>query len=325
MIVLISFSWGIFVFKEPIHSRFGACVAIFSMICGLIGMSNYSTPDQQQASVNGFNTTYEEVVTRSEEDEDSLEDLAFSNRCSDGDMEVSMHVVHRSTKNSSNDGGSLNRNSESTKVDNLPSSTNVISESLDHSSVQVESMDPISQLHDHELVRFVDIYGIPVSKRILGMLAAAFCGLWGGSIMAPMKFCKADTKGTHYLLSFAIGAAIVNVSLWLLRYVYNVVQCCSFRDAYSVLPSFHFRKMWLMGGISGVLWSIGNFFSLISVFYLGEGVGYPLVQTSILISGLWGLFYFKEVKGSNRISKWLGSSLLTVFGILLLSYEHHVK
>ena len=83
--------------------------------------------------------------------------------------------------------------------------------------------------------------------------------------------------------------------------------------------------MWLPGGISGLLWSIGNYFSLISVLYLGEGVGYPLVQTSILVSGLWGIFYFKEVQGYEQISKWLMSSLLTIFGILLLSYEHHAQ
>jgi glucose uptake protein GlcU len=59
------------------------------------------------------------------------------------------------------------------------------------------------------------------------------------------------------------------------------------------------------------------------VYYLGEGVGYPLVQTSILISGLWGIFYFHEVSAPDRIVKWIGSSLLTIAGILLLSYEHH--
>jgi Transmembrane family, TMEM144 of transporters len=186
--------------------------------------------------------------------------------------------------------------------------------------LQGESFDPSSKS-----LRYVDIYGFSLSKRRLGMLAAAFCGLWGGSIMAPMKFSKADTKGTHYLLSFAIGASVINLGLWILRYVYCVVQCRSFRGAYESLPSFHIRKMWLMGGTAGILWSIGNFFSLISVYYLGEGVGYPLVQTSILISGLWGLLYFKEVQGSDRVWKWLFSSLLTVFGILLLSYEHHVK
>jgi hypothetical protein len=182
------------------------------------------------------------------------------------------------------------------------------------------------ELHDHELITHVHIWGqYKVSKRYLGMASAAFCGLYGGSVMAPMKYSTANTKGTHYLLSFAIGAMIVNIALWLLRYLYFAFHYQSWTDAYVQLPSFHLRKMWLVGGTSGILWSIGNFFSLISVFYLGEGVGYPLVQTSILISGLWGLFYFKEIQGAARITKWLLSSVLTVCGILLLSFEHHAK
>jgi hypothetical protein len=42
------------------------------------------------------------------------------------------------------------------------------------------------------------------TKRQLGMLAAAFCGLYGGSILAPMKFATTNLKGTHCLFSFAI-------------------------------------------------------------------------------------------------------------------------
>jgi glucose uptake protein GlcU len=139
-----------------------------------------------------------------------------------------------------------------------------------------------------------------------------------------MKWCKSNTKGTHYLLSFAIGAALVTTALWGIRYFINVVlQKGDFVAAYHGLPSFHLRVMWKAGGLSGLLWSIGNYFSLISVFYLGEGVGYPLVQSAILVSGLWGIFYFGEVKGRDRIAMWMLSSLVTVFGILLLSYEHH--
>jgi glucose uptake protein GlcU len=52
----------------------------------------------------------------------------------------------------------------------------------------------------------------------------------------------------------------------------------SFRVAFASLPSFHVRKMWLQGGTSGLLWSIGNFFSMISVRDLGEGVGYSVIQ-----------------------------------------------
>lgn len=164
-----------------------------------------------------------------------------------------------------------------------------------------------------------------LTKRQLGMISAAFCGLYGGSILAPMKFANTDLKGTRYLLSFSIGSSIVTIFLWLVRLSYNSYIHGSIYIGYNSLPSFHIRVMWLPGGISGLLWSIGNYFSLISVLYLGEGVGYPLVQTSILVSGLWGIFYFQEVKGYNAISKWFLSSLITIFGILLLSHEHVSK
>lgn len=101
------------------------------------------------------------------------------------------------------------------------------------------------------------VCGVKITKRHWGMLSAVFCGVWGGSIMAPMKWCKSDTKGTHYLLSFAIGASIVTLALWLLRYLWNVVYYQSFSQAYYSLPSFHVKVMWLPGGISGLLWSIG--------------------------------------------------------------------
>ena len=143
--------------------------------------------------------------------------------------------------------------------------------------------------------------------------------------MAPMKYSPKDTKGVRYLISFAIGASIVTVGLWVMRFLYYCKKYESVGAAYRNLPSFHFRKMWVAGATCGLLWSIGNFFSLYSVYYLGEGVGYPLVQTSILVSGLWGIFYFKEVQGRERISLWLLSSLSTIAGIILLSYEHHEK
>jgi glucose uptake protein GlcU len=81
--------------------------------------------------------------------------------------------------------------------------------------------------------------------------------------------------------------------------------------------------MWLSGGASGTLWSIGNFFSIISVEHLGEGVGYSVVQASMLISGLWGICFFHEIVDVCTITKWFVSAGLTVSGIVLLSYEHH--
>jgi len=109
----------------------------------------------------------------------------------------------------------------------------------------------------------------------------------------------------------------------MIRYAYNLhLLEYNYHDAYYALPSFHIREMWVVGVLSGSLYSLGNFCSIIAVTALGQGVGYSFTQTSMLISGLWGIFYFKEVKGIGRISKWIMSSIITIVGILWLSYEH---
>lgn len=83
-----------------------------------------------------------------------------------------------------------------------------------------------------------------------------------------MKYSPPDTKGVGYLISFAIGAALVTFSLWVFRFLYYWKKHESAVVAYQSLPSFHFRKMWCAGATCGLLWSVGNFFSLFSVYYL---------------------------------------------------------
>ena len=320
------------------------------MILGLFGMSYYSTPTttttpvvetvSRTAAGSLGPAAYEEVGTIIDDDDDDDNEnndeqaehgqmhLPYSDDKSN--IEKSMqHAIHRSTSNNhQHDGGLFHTSVNDARVQSGDATVGQIN--LDDENLPTQQQQQYQHrvvvLHDHELITHVHVWGQnKISKRYLGMASAAFCGLYGGSVMAPMKYSTANAKGTHYLLSFAIGSAMVNIALWIFRYFYYVYHYQSWTEAYYQLPSFHLRKMWLVGSTSGIIWSIGNFFSLISVFYLGEGVGYPLVQTSILISGLWGLFYFKEIQGTDRITKWLLSSVMTVCGILLLSFEHHAK
>lgn len=285
-IVLVSFVWGVFIFQEDVRSKLGACLAIVCMIVGLMGMSYYSSPPANDISDNGTSIPGSEV-------------------------EIAPRLSNSPTM------PYHDLDTEDTYCEDPPETT-----ATDSEEVGLEEVD-----EEGEDMRVLDegtifVCGVPFSRRHRGMLAAMFCGVWGGSVLAPMKWAGDEAQGTGFLLSFAIGASLVTISLWIIRYIWNVIHFRSFVTAYLSLPSFHLRVMWFQGGLSGTLWSIGNFFSLISVLNLGEGVGYPLSQMSILVSGLWGIFYFKEVTGKDRISKWLSSSLLTIFGIILLSYEH---
>lgn len=162
----------------------------------------------------------------------------------------------------------------------------------------------------------------------MGLAAAIFNGIWGGSVLVPMHYAPDDVGGVGYVISFAIGASIVTLLLWIARFFFILFRLNndnnnnrSYSEAYASLPSLHLKIMWLPGSISGILWSIGNLCSMVSVQYLGEGVGYSVTQSSMLVSGLWGMFYFREVKGIAPRLRWLGASLLTLLGILLLSKQ----
>mmetsp|Transcript_19937 Transcript_19937/g.30182 ORF Transcript_19937/g.30182 Transcript_19937/m.30182 type:complete len:382 (-) Transcript_19937:41-1186(-) len=164
-----------------------------------------------------------------------------------------------------------------------------------------------------------------VTKRRWGLAGAVFNGIWGGSIMVPMHFAPPEAGGTGYVVSFAIGALLVTAILWVARFfveLYRSGPDYSTRRALNALPSFYLKVMWKPGCLAGLLWSIGNVASMISVHNLGEGVGYSVTQAAMLCSGLWGIFYFNEVVSRDLKLKWFASAVITVGGILLLSYEH---
>ena len=119
--------------------------------------------------------------------------------------------------------------------------------------------------------------------------------------MVPMHYAPPEASGMGYVVSFAIGASIVTLVLWILRFGYMwyrqpvsvpmsmsmhtsifMPQQRSIRRAFQDLPPFHFRVMWAPGCLAGTLWSIGNEASMVSVHNLGEGVGYSVTQASMV-------------------------------------------
>eukprot|EP01082_Thalassiosira_pseudonana_P005134 g4680.t1.2.5e174189 g4680 g4680.t1 contig16:43451-44874(+) len=137
------------------------------------------------------------------------------------------------------------------------------------------------------------ICGKTYSRRNIGLCSALICGVWGGSCLVPMHYAQGDVKGLAYVISFSVGALTVTVLLWVARFAYHLVKLKSVWEAYEVLPSFHLRVMLLPGATAGSLWSIGNVGSIVAVKHLGQGVGYSASQAALLVSGMWGIFYFK--------------------------------
>jgi hypothetical protein len=238
--VLVSFTWGIFVFGEHVDSRFDACLAVGCMILGLLGMAYYSAPNviehdvvEDEVEPPGCASPFLELLTPDNPEaspSDQLQDI----RCDEEEALV------------------------------IPGET-VVSEVV----LLASTID-------------LPFFGVKWSRRTLGILSAMFSGIYGGSLLVPMKWAPDNAKGAGYLISFAIGASTVNLSLWVIRGLYLSYTLGSYSEGYNALPSMHLAKMWKHGAACGLLWSIGNFFSILSVEFLGEGVGYSVVQASIL-------------------------------------------
>jgi len=308
-IVLVSFIWGFFIFHEDVHSKLGAFLAILTMMIGLGGMAYYSSPPGMMEVVdatiaednaatagvhdNGANFVAMETMESTEQPHNLQQTSAQTIHIA-GESEAI--TILQSSNSGANEADSLVDDNDDN--DNESSILGTNDDTINGSSFQsnfphqsVASRNITYHRNPMDRIRIYRTFSL--TRRQLGIAGALFNGLWGGSIMAPMKLAnnsyngtstaQQNTQGIHYLISFGIGAAVVTTGLWILRFIYNLFHYHgSVRLAVTALPSFHWKVMWKAGLLSGMLWSTGNFFSLISVHYLGEGVGYSVVQAGML-------------------------------------------
>jgi hypothetical protein len=290
-IVTVSFIWGHFIFHEQVQSQLVAYIAVLIIMTGLIGMSYFSSYS---------------LIPRDET-------LVVSNTPNiDGENDTSDYDLHRNnivdpTHSFLNE----TENDEIPHIGQIPISQQLCSDRKRKLSDTTFDDDTT----DYEL-----LLRRKYSHRNIGRVSALMCGVWGGSCMIPMHYSNDNTHGLGYVISFATGAIIVTILLWILRFGYSVLVKRSIYAAYMSLPSFHLRVMWLPGTAAGTLWSIGNVGSIVACQRLGQAVGYSASQAALLVSGMWGIFYYKEVTNSSIIIKWFLSAVVTVIGIFLLGY-----
>lgn len=345
IIVMTSFCWGIFIFEEEVKSVSAACVATLVLIIGLIGMSTYSEPPSKKEKMimeltqplvqkkDSELETIEECVS-CEEEIQATSDTTVTKRwlnadsCDEGIQATSDTTVTKRRINA--ESPKFNRKldiEEELAPFRLHDSDSSLNSDVEPRRDST-SKDKAGVVEHEELKKDADgvfcCYGIFISRRHLGIIGAIINGAWGGNSVVPMHYAKAQGfNGAGYLISYSCGSMLVTIALWVLRYLYNLyLTGGDTKQAYDSLPSSHLREMWLPGFLAGSLYSLGNFCALITISVLGQGVGYSFVQTSMLVSGLWGIFYFSEIQGTTVIAKWLLSSLVTVIGIMGLSFEH---
>ena len=286
--VMMNFIWGILVFEERVKSFHGTCGAFLLLLIGLVGMSTSSAPSK--GPVDRINSSTSLSSSKTLDRMESAKPLVSSRHHRKLRKRTTMEL-------------------EDTASDSFSDSEEDIP---DEKSPETKD-------------RIVICGGrFAVTSRQYGILGAVINGVCGGTTLIPMHYAsEAGVSGANFLVNFACGSMLVNAAIWL---GIVIARCykrnCSFKEALDSLPSFYVKELWFRGGMSGVFLSIGMIGSMLAVLFLGQGVGNSFVETQILISGLWGIWYYKEISGRETILKWFMSAGITMLGILWLSFEH---
>jgi glucose uptake protein len=82
----------------------------------------------------------------------------------------------------------------------------------------------------------------------------------------------------------------------------------SYRDYFKGGMSTH-----LVGVLGGLIWGLGNALNLIAAGKAGPAISYGLGQGATLVAALWGVFIWKEFKGSSAKSHALIACMFLFF------------
>jgi len=78
----------------------------------------------------------------------------------------------------------------------------------------------------------------------------------------------------------------------------------------------------LVGVLGGIIWGIGNSFNLIAAGKAGAAISYGLGQGATLVAALWGVFIWKEFKGSPKGTNGMLFLMFVLFVLGLISIIH---
>jgi glucose uptake protein GlcU len=324
--VVVSCVFGIIIFQEKFKNTQQTLLAICCLMIGLIGMSRYSETPKPSSPAE-----YQSVATQ---EMNSNSNTMNMNTMDSHSLSLTTETNSRSkslTTEMSRSKRKLSR--ERLKADHadevVVADVEPLKLFLSPMEMEVGKVDDAPLIDDKnrgDKDRFVLLGGrVVLNRRQMGILGAVFNGAWGGLNLIPLHYAQRDQglSGAGYLISYGTGSMLVCISIWIGLFMYHFVRRgYSVPDAFNDLPSWHVRELGLPGLMAGIFYSIGNFCSILAVAYLGQGVGFSFCQGQLLISGLWGVFYFKEIQGRETITKWFTSAAVTIVGIIWLSYQH---
>jgi len=154
--------------------------------------------------------------------------------------------------------------------------------------------------------------------------------LVGGVLMALFYRFVASSMVTNFeqpevgLLTPYTAVFLFSVGVLISNFIFNTILMKKPFEGQPVNYSQYFQgslKEHFTGILGGMIWCVGMTFSIIASGKAGFAISYGLGQGATLVAALWGVFIWKEFKGSKGTSGLLATMFVLFFvGIGMLIY-----
>lgn len=154
--------------------------------------------------------------------------------------------------------------------------------------------------------------------KLVGFFLCIAMGLCVGNALTPFLIWKTHyyknnnsryPNALNFMFSQTIGIYLFSTIIFLSKGLYT-------RLLHDKLK----RPVMRPAIVSGIIWAVGFGGQLFAVSHLPYSVGYPIcVIGPVLVSTLWSLAIFREIKGRHNISVLGVSILFSLLGILMLA------
>ncbi len=152
----------------------------------------------------------------------------------------------------------------------------------------------------------------------------------GGVLMALFYRFVASSMVTNFeqpepgLLTPYTAVFIFSIGILLSNFIFNTLLMKKPFEGVPVTYSQYFGgslREHFTGVLGGIIWCIGMTFSIIAAGKAGFAISYGLGQGATLVAALWGVFIWKEFKGSKGTTNLLVTMFILFFlGIGMLIY-----
>lgn len=171
--------------------------------------------------------------------------------------------------------------------------------------------------------------GLAYKKALVGSKKVSGKGLFisvaAGVIMAFFYRFVAASMDLDNFVEPALGKLtpytavfIFSLGVFVSNFLFNTIAMKRPVEGEPVSISGYFKgntKTHLVGILGGVIWCIGQSFSMIASEKAGAAISYGLGQGATLVSALWGILIWHEFRRAPRSSDFLNAGMFVLFVI----------